>query len=144
MSKREEDQKGLFVRLPTDQARRLDRASSALSTPKKDIIAGLLARHVDPDTPAGMEALRDIAAAGGTRRIVIESEGTQLQPGFGYFSPAPQEEVLDAAAAAELLKVDADTIVQLAEQGELPGRSIGGEWRFARQALLEWLRGDEP
>jgi excisionase family DNA binding protein len=143
MSKREDEKKGLFVRLPGDQARLLDRASSMLATPKKDIVAGLLARHVDPDTPAGIAALREIAEAGGARRIVIEGEETRLQPGFGYFSPAPQEEVLDATSAAELLKVDPETIVQLAEQGELPGRSIGGEWRFARQALLEWLRGAE-
>jgi excisionase family DNA binding protein len=143
MPKPEDNQKGLFVRLPSDQARLLDRASSALSTPKKDIIAGLLARHVDPDTPAGIEALREIAEVGGSRRIVIEGEGTQLQRGFGYFSPAPQEEVLDAAGAAELLRVDAATVVELAEQGELPGRSIGGEWRFTRQALLDWLSGDD-
>jgi excisionase family DNA binding protein len=28
---------------------------------------------------------------------------------------------------------------QLAESGDLPGRRIGGEWRFARAALLAWL-----
>ena len=29
----------------------------------------------------------------------------------------------------------------LAEAGELPGRRIGGDWRFPRAALLEWLGG---
>ncbi|HYH88627.1 MAG TPA: helix-turn-helix domain-containing protein [Solirubrobacteraceae bacterium] len=27
------------------------------------------------------------------------------------------------------------------EPGELPGRRIGGAWRFPRAALLEWLAG---
>ena len=29
-----------------------------------------------------------------------------------------------------------------AEAGELPGRLVGGEWRFSRQAVLAWLEGD--
>ena len=33
---------------------------------------------------------------------------------------------------------------ELAEAGELPGRRIGGEWRFLRQALLAWLGGAQP
>jgi excisionase family DNA binding protein len=131
---------GLFVRIPREQASRLDRASQAVATPKKDLIAGLVARHVDPDSPGGIEALREIAHAGG-RRIVIEGEERQVQPGFGFFSPAPQSEVLDADGAAELLRVERDTVVNLAETGDLPGRSLDGEWRFSRQALLDWLGG---
>src|SRR5436305_9536119 len=102
--------KGLFVRIPSEQATRLDRASHAVAAPKKDLIAGLVARHVDPDTPHGIEALREIAHTG-ARRIVIEGEERQLQPGFGFFSPAPQSEVLDADGAAELLRVERETVV---------------------------------
>jgi excisionase family DNA binding protein len=131
---------GLFVRIPREQATRLDRASAAAAVPKKDLIAGLVARHVDPDTPHGVEALREIAHVG-ARRIVIEGEERQIQPGFGYFSPAPQQEVLDADGAAELLRVERETVVGLAEAGDLPGRSLDGEWRFSRQALLDWLGG---
>ena len=47
--------------------------------------------------------------------------------------------MLTAAQAAELLSVDERAIAELAEQGELPGRKIAGEWRFARAALLQWL-----
>lgn len=141
MAEHRSDQTGLFVRIPRDHARLLDRASAAVSAPKKDLIAGLVARHVDPDTPGGIDALRRIAQGAGTRRIVIEGEETRLQPGFGSFTPAPQEEVLDADGAAELLKVDGETIVRLAEEGDLPGRSIEGRWRFSRRALLDWLAG---
>jgi excisionase family DNA binding protein len=132
-------QTGLFVRIPREQATRLDRASAAAAVPKKDLIAGLVARHVDPDTPHGIEALREIAHGG--RRIVIEGHETQLQPGFGYFSPAPQSEVLDVDGAAELLRIERETVLRLAETGDLPGRSLEGDWRFSRQALLEWLGG---
>ena len=131
---------GLFVRIPNEQASRLDRASAAAGAPKKDIVAGLVARHVDPDTPHGIEALREIAHTG-ARRIVIEGEERQMQPGFGFFSPTPQSEVLDADGAAELLRVERETVVSLAEGGDLPGRSLDGEWRFSRQALLDWLGG---
>jgi len=135
------DQTGVFVRLPTDQVRLLDRAAAAIPARKKDLISGLLARHVDPDSPEGLEALRQLAAhserAG--RRIVIEREEPRLQPGFAAFSPASLPEVLDPAGAAELLAVDVATLLELAEKGEIPGRRVGEEWRFARQGLLEWL-----
>ncbi len=137
----EPQHRGLFVRIPSEQATRLDRAAHAIAAPKKDLIAGLVARHVDPDTPHGIQELRAIAHSGGGRRIVIEGEDRQMQPGFGFFSPSPQSEVLDAEGAAELLRVERDTVVGLAESGDLPGRSLDGEWRFSRQALLDWLGG---
>src|SRR4051794_41766067 len=40
----------LYVRLPADEARKLDRAAHAVGAPKKDLVAGLVARYVDPDT----------------------------------------------------------------------------------------------
>ena len=43
--------------------------------------------------------------------------------------------------AAELLQVEPATVAELAEKGELPGRRVGDDWRFARSALLEWLAG---
>ena len=83
----------LFVRLPDDQARLLDRAASVVSAHKKDLISGLVAQHVDPDTPQGIEALRAIAAAGGSRRIVVETQDSGIQRGFGYFNPtAPADD----------------------------------------------------
>ena len=40
---------------------------------------------------------------------------------------------------AAWLQVDPEAIAQLAEDGELPGRKLAGEWRFAREAVLDWL-----
>jgi excisionase family DNA binding protein len=136
-----ENQVGLFVRLPNAQAQLLDRASAAVPAPKKDLIAGLLARHVDPDSPEGLAALREIAEpwARSPRRIIIEGEERPFQTGFGAFSPSAPREVLDPEAAAQLLDVDVATLLELAERGDIPGRKLGEHWRFARQGLLDWL-----
>ncbi len=129
----------LFVRLPAEPARRLDQAAAALPARKKDLVAGLLERYVDPDTPDGLERLRALAAPASPRRVTIDLQEPGVTVGRHSFQPAPAPEVLSAAQAAELLAVDERAIVALAEQRELPGRKIAGEWRFARAALLQWL-----
>jgi hypothetical protein len=35
-------------------------------------------------------------------------------------------------------------VLRLAETRELPGRQIGGEWRFLKVGLQDWLRASEP
>jgi excisionase family DNA binding protein len=55
----------------------------------------------------------------------------------------PTKEVLNADEAAALLDVNPYTIRQKARSGEMPGRKVGKEWRFSRQALLEWLAGGD-
>jgi excisionase family DNA binding protein len=47
--------------------------------------------------------------------------------------------VLTLAQAAELLQVPEDAVRSLADAGDIPGRLIAGEWRFARAALVAWL-----
>jgi Helix-turn-helix domain len=138
------DETGIFVRLPVAHARLLDRAAAAVPARKKDLIAGLLAQHVDPDTPEGLERLRELAprAPAASRRIVIEEE-RGLQRGSAGFNPFPPPEVLDADGAAELLAVEPATVIELAEKGEIPGRLIASQWRFARQGLLDWLSRSE-
>jgi hypothetical protein len=139
------EQTGVFVRLPLAHAQLLDRAAAAVPARKKDLIAGLVAEHVDPDTPEGLEKLRGLAsqASAASRRILIEEE-RGLQRGSAGFNPFPPPEVLDAEGAAELLAVETATVIELAERGEIPGRLIANQWRFARQGLLDWLSGAEP
>jgi excisionase family DNA binding protein len=136
------DTTALFVRLPAAQARKLDRAAHAVGAAKKDLVAGLLARYVDPDTDDGLDALRrlhDEAPGGQPRRIVIEPDEPALVVGHHSFRPAEIPEVLTPAQAAALLQVDEDAVLALAEEGRLPGRRIGDEWRFGRAALVAWL-----
>jgi excisionase family DNA binding protein len=59
--------------------------------------------------------------------------------GHAEFRPFAPPEVLTVAQLAEWLQVDESAIAELAESGELPGRELGGEWRFAREAVLAWL-----
>ena len=127
----------LFVRLPRAHASRLDRASEALGTPKKDLVAGLVARYVDPDTPSGLDALRELDL--GARRVIIESGSDPLTVGHHSFRPTELPDVLTPAQAAALLQVDEAAVIELAERGELPARRIGDEWRIARPALIAWL-----
>ena len=58
----------------------------------------------------------------------------------GHHSFVPHD-VLDLDGAADLLRIDAEQVAELATSGELPGRRIGDEWRFSREALLKWLEG---
>lgn len=51
-------------------------------------------------------------------------------------------EVLDVDAAAALMRVAPAAVRALAEAQAIPARRIGGDWRFARDALLEWLKGE--
>lgn len=48
-------------------------------------------------------------------------------------------EILTAAEASELLRVSVKTVLRLARAGELPGRKVGREWRFARREVMAWL-----
>jgi len=132
----------LFVRVPAEHAQRLDRAATALSAHKKDLVAGLIDRYVQPDSRAALEALGELAAASARpRRVTIDLEDAALPLGHHAFRPHPHEEVLTAAQAAELFAVDEQTITDLAEDGSVPARKIAGQWRFAKQALLDWLSG---
>jgi excisionase family DNA binding protein len=47
------------------------------------------------------------------------------------------------AQLAELLQVELEVVVELAEKEELPGRKVGEEWRFSREAILAWLAEEE-
>jgi excisionase family DNA binding protein len=131
----------LFVRLPADQASRLDRAATVLSARKKDLVAALLERYVDPDSPAGLRELRElrVPTTASPRRVTIDLEEQAMTVGHHSFRPTAVPDVLTAAQAAELLAVDEQALIELAEHHEIPARKIVGQWRFARQALLDWL-----
>ena len=136
----------LFVRLPAAEARKLDRAAHAVGAPKKDLVAGLVARYVDPDSDGGLDALRRLGAeapGANPRRVVVDADDPQLVGGHHSFRPADVPDVLTPAQAATLLQVDEDAVLALAEEGVLPGRRIGDEWRFGRAALVAWLSGPE-
>ena len=48
-------------------------------------------------------------------------------------------EVLDVNMAAELLTVSRDTVYELFQSGELPGRKVGRKWITTKAAILRWI-----
>jgi len=48
-------------------------------------------------------------------------------------------EILTPREAAEYLSVHVRTIYRLAKNGDIPGRKMGGSWRFKKDTLDEWL-----
>jgi hypothetical protein len=52
----------LYVQIPRSEAEKLDRAAFELKSHKRDLVAALVSRYVDPSTPAGLERLRALGA----------------------------------------------------------------------------------
>lgn len=55
-----EETTALYVRLPKAEAEKLDRAAFTLRARKRDLVAGLVARYVDPATRQGLDELRTL------------------------------------------------------------------------------------
>jgi excisionase family DNA binding protein len=108
------DTAAIFARIPRAEAEKLQRLSFELKRPKQEIIAGLVAQY---------------------------SPGEEWTLGRHSFLPSEPPEVMTMTQLATYLQTDEDTVRALAEAGELPGRLVGGEWRFSRQAVLAWLEG---
>ena len=113
------DRTPLFVRLPRNQARALDRLAGATGRRKQALVSELLGDRLAAPRPLALG------------RVEVAN------------TPEVGDEVLTLGEVANLLKVSADAVRSRAEEGELPGRRFGKEWRFARTAVLAWLaRGD--
>jgi excisionase family DNA binding protein len=127
----------LYVRLPAAQADKLDRAARALGMRKKDLVTDLVSTLVDPDTAMGLRSLGALS----TRPVAVDAVASAdtMRIGSYAFHPHDLPEVLKPEQAAQLLQLAEDAVIQLAESGELPGRKLGGVWRFSRAGLVTWL-----
>jgi excisionase family DNA binding protein len=126
----------LYVRLPAGEAERLDRAAQALGVHKKDLVAGLVSRYVHPETRRGLGELAELAAP---RRLTLDLAESELAVGSYSFHEYELPEVLSPVQAAQLLQLPLEVVIGLAESGELPGRKLGGEWRFSKAGIVAWL-----
>jgi excisionase family DNA binding protein len=140
MSKKSRPETALYVRLPATAGKKLDRASEALGIAKKDLVAGLVARYVDPDSERGLSALGSLSEP---RRISFDLPGTVPAVGRYSFQPYDPPEVMSAEQAGQLLQIEEALVVELAEAGKLPGRKLGTVWRFSRAALVAWVSTPE-
>ena len=61
--------------------------------------------------------------------------------GFGhrFTGEFTMGEILTADETADYLKVNVKTVYRLVKKGEIPGRKVGGKWRFRKDVLDEWL-----
>ena len=130
--RRETDYTALYVRIPSEEAEKLHRAADVLRTPKRELITRLVA-DFDPDDPVW------------TRKVAGPTASAEAEWSVGQhsFLPASELEILTPAQLATLLQIDEETLIDLAEKRELPGRKVGEEWRFSREAILAWLAEDE-
>jgi excisionase family DNA binding protein len=114
----------LYVRLPRSQMAALDRLAQATGRPKQHLVTELLADRL-PTVD------RQELSVGRVEAIDARDR--------------PVDEVLTLEEIAAFLKLSPDAVRSRAEQGDLPGRRFGKEWRFAVTAVLAWLAdGDTP
>src|SRR5688572_6469804 len=132
MAKKNPPDTALYVRLPATAGEKLDRASEALGIAKKDLVAGLVARYVDPDSQRGLSALGSLSQP---RKVSVDVGDGGPAVGSYSFQPYDPPEVMTAEQAAQLLQIEEALVVELAEAGKLPGRKLGAVWRFSRGAL---------
>jgi excisionase family DNA binding protein len=53
-------------------------------------------------------------------------------------------DVLDVHLTAQLLTVSVDTVYDLLQRGDLPGRKVGRKWLTTKTAVLKWLEQSAP
>jgi excisionase family DNA binding protein len=139
MSKKPPPEGALYVRIPTTAVEKLHRAAEALGVHKKDLVAGLVSKYVDPDSPRGLDALGSLSQ----RRVTIDMSGPSPTLGAYSFQPFDPPEVMNVQQAAQFLQVEEAVVVEMANLGQLPGRKLGSAWRFSREALVDWLSKPE-
>jgi excisionase family DNA binding protein len=140
MPKKQSPEGALFVRLPAAAVEKLHRAAEALGVRKKDLVASLVSKYVDPDSQQGLSALGTLS----TRKITVDLAETAPIRGSYSFQPYDPPEVMNAEQAAQFLQIEEAAVVELAESGKLPGRKLGASWRFSRAGLVAWLSAPEP
>ena len=79
--------------------------------------------HVGPGNVVRLELFLSAEQMGGLFRAIM----------------AGQHTVMTAREAASYLRVSRETLMKLADEGEIPGVVIDGRWRFPKANLDEWM-----
>jgi excisionase family DNA binding protein len=104
----------LYVRLPADQAVAIDRIVQTTGIRKQQLVSDMIADHL---SVGRLEIMETPALPGG--------------------------EILTVLEAARLLRVAPSAVEARIDDGGIPARRLGNEWRISRVALMEWLaQGD--
>lgn len=91
-------------------------------------------------TPLLSELDARIQRDGRTKQAVVEDLlatqlGTPQQPN--------DDEILDLAAVATLLRVGEQDVLDRIASGDFPARRFGVDWRVSRAAVIDWLHGND-
>src|SRR5215470_13664626 len=103
MSKKSPPETALYVKIPLPAGEKLDRAAEALGVRKKDLVAGLVARYVDPDSQRGLSALGSLSQP---RRVTVDLGETGPTMGTYSFQPYDPPEVMSSEQAARFLQIE--------------------------------------
>jgi excisionase family DNA binding protein len=116
--------KPVFIRLPREQAAALDRLANRSGRSKQHVVSELVGHALAPPKPGPVAMGRVEVANAAENRA---------------------DEILTLDEVASLLKLPTPAVRQRAEDGDLPARCFGSEWRFSKLAVLSWLAdGDKP
>jgi excisionase family DNA binding protein len=106
----------IYFRLVEGQAQQLAALAAAQNTTAPKLIKELIFERLNQ--PPGIEVSTPMANADDCGDV----------------------EILTIDEAADLLRVERNSVLGLLEEGRLPGRNFGGEtYRISRAALIEWL-----
>ena len=83
-------------------------------------------------------AAHEVPSGHNVVRLELVLNPEQLKGFFGAVI-ASQHSVLTLREAASYLRVSQSSLEKMADEGEVPGMSVDGKWRFTRQALEDWL-----
>lgn len=50
-----------------------------------------------------------------------------------------EDAVMTVKEVSAYLRLAESTVYKLAQEGQLPGRKVGGAWRFSRKEIKRWL-----
>ncbi len=101
-------------------------------------ISGTLTGNV---TASGRVELLATARVSGkivTPRLIIQ-EGAIFQGSVDMGEGGGDSSAMTVDELAKYLEVDSGTVAQWAQSGRLPGQREGGQWRFDRAKIEDWL-----
>lgn len=97
-----------------------------------------------PSGLADQLAARTRSAGRSKQDVVCDLLAAQLSEGSPDPDAQDDSEVLDLDRVALMLAIAPAAVLERVADGDFPGRRFGAEWRFSRQAVMQWLAGTDP
>ena len=81
-------------------------------------------------------------AIAGENKLLSEVSPQSI-PLLGEMPLTDEHDVLTLKEAAEYLRVSVSQFFRLLKERQIPGRKVGGHWRFSRRQLLAYVEKQE-